>query len=152
VGNSKGEMWIATDGGYVVKYLLTTTGKDDLFGDGVEGVLTWDYELTGINQPVAIALPAGCPAVLADVPALPDATAVVNGPGDLSFDTATGITDVVAFYTGKLPPLGWTATVDPAVDDTGASLEFSKGDQTVSIDISTANGTTSVDVTEFPTN
>ena len=50
---SKGEMWVASDGGYIVKYLLTTKGDATYFGEGVEGTLSWDYELTGIGQPLA---------------------------------------------------------------------------------------------------
>ena len=55
-------MWVAANGGYVVKYVLTTSHDPDYFGEGVEGELSWDYELTNVNQPVTMELPADCPA------------------------------------------------------------------------------------------
>jgi hypothetical protein len=66
-----GEMWVASDGGYIVKYLLTTKGDAKYFGEGVEGTLSWDYELTDIGQPVTITLPDDCPPGMLNVPQLP---------------------------------------------------------------------------------
>jgi hypothetical protein len=51
---STGEMWIASEAGYILKYVLTTKGKADYFGEGIEGTLSFDYELMDINQPVVI--------------------------------------------------------------------------------------------------
>jgi len=65
----------SSNGGYVVKYLLTTKGNEDYFGDGNEGTLTWDYELTNVGKSLQIQLP--------------DASNVVNTPGLLIYDTST---------------------------------------------------------------
>src|SRR6185436_12342831 len=75
---STGELWVAAQGSYVVKYLLTRKGNADYFGEGIEGTTTLDYELTGVGQPVTIALPDDCPPGLVDAPLLTDATEVSN--------------------------------------------------------------------------
>lgn len=71
---STGEMWVATDGGYVVKYLQTTTGDgEDYFSEGSTApppVTTAD----GVNEAVAVVAPVGCPSGLVNAPRPPDAT------------------------------------------------------------------------------
>ena len=57
VTTNQGEYWIAQDGGYLVKYVLvaeeqTEPGKPIRFSVSIE--------LTSINQPVEITLPAEC--------------------------------------------------------------------------------------------
>jgi hypothetical protein len=134
-----------------MKYTSTTTAKAELLGDGIEGTLTYDYELTGIGRPVAVALPDDCPPGLVTAPMPPGATAVSNAPGSSSFDTPSSPTDVAAFYQAQLPPLGWTANDDVDIDDTSAHLTFAQGDMTLSVDATSDAGVTSVTITEFAT-
>jgi hypothetical protein len=141
---STGEAWVATSGGYVVKYLLTSKAGAEFFGDGIEGTITWDYELTGVNQPVAIKLPDDCPAGLVGAPQLPDAANVDNLPGLLTYDTATLPADVVTFYQTELAALGWTASEDPTIDDTSATIDFTRGSETLVVAATVDGSTTSV--------
>jgi hypothetical protein len=141
---SNGELWVASEGGYVVKYLLTTKAKADYFGDGNEGTLTWDYELTEAGQPVQINLPSDCPAGMVNAPQLPDASNVVNVPGMLTYDTSTNLADATAFYQDKLPALGWNIQGQADVKDTTALLDFQQGDQELSVFITADAGVTSV--------
>lgn len=133
LAKSTGEMWVASDGGYVLKYLLITTGAADYFGEGIEGTLTWDYELTDVNQPLAITLPDDCPAGMVDAPLLPDATDVVRMPGLLTFGTVTSLTDAAAFYQEQLPGLGWTQAEEPAITNTSVLLDFSQDSKTLTV-------------------
>jgi hypothetical protein len=144
---SKGELWVATDGGYLVKYSLTTTGKADYFGDNSEGTLTWDYELTNVNQPVAIKLPADCPAGSVNAPLLPDSTDEVNQPGLLSYSSVTSVADAVAFYQTKLPTLGWQLHTEAYSTTDAALLDLSNGDQGMLVIITAADGKTTVQIT-----
>ena len=98
---STGEVWVAATGGYILRYQLATTAGPDYFGEGVDGTLTWDYELSSINQPVALTLPDGCPPGLVNAPQLPDASNIVSLPAVFSYDTATSLADVMAFYQGS---------------------------------------------------
>jgi hypothetical protein len=141
---STGAMWVATDGGYIVKYVLTTKGDANYFGEGIEGTLSWDYELTGANQPVAIQLPVDCPAGMVNAPQLPDASNVRSVPGMLTYDTATKLADAAAFYQKQIPGLGWAPFGDPAIDDSTALLTFTQGDQEMTIIVIAAHGGTKV--------
>jgi hypothetical protein len=143
---STGEVWVADKGGYVVKYLLTTKATADYFGSATEGTLTWDYELTNLNKPVTIKLPADCPPGMVDAPQLPDATNVVSVPGALTFDTSMGLADVAAFYQKKLPALGWKLVGQPTTNDTSALVDFTQKNKSLRVIILMKKGVTSVDI------
>lgn len=70
-----GEVWLATQGGYVLEYTMTAEGSERFFGEGVSGALTWWYEVTDVNDPVTIELPAGCAAA-----PLTETTGAVTAP------------------------------------------------------------------------
>ena len=148
---STGEMWVASEGGYVVKYVQTTKAKADFFGEGIEGTLSWDYELTAVNQPATITVPVGCPTGLLNTPTLPDASNIESVPGELTFDTASSLADIAAFYQSAIASLGWTPGDDPTLTDTTLLVEFTRGDETLSIDATTDAGVTSVSVSQFAT-
>lgn len=140
IAQSTGEMWVAAEGGYIVKYVLTTKGDADYFGEGIEGTLTWDYELTDVNQPVTFALPDDCPAGRVDAPLLPDATNILNVPSLLTYDTASTLADAAAFYQEQIPALGWTLLDEPTITETSAMMGFTQADQILTV-IITADGT-----------
>jgi len=58
VEENSGELWVAKDGGYVLRYTVTTrmvdTGSGDLYS------LTLTLEMMSVNQPVSIVMPDGC--------------------------------------------------------------------------------------------
>lgn len=143
---STGEMWVASDGGYIVKYLLTTKAKADYFGDGIEGTLSFDYELTDVNGPVEIKLPEDCPPGLVDAPQLPDASNVVSRLGVLTYETSSSVQDAGVFYQKEIPNLGWTVVGEPSITDTSALLGFTKDDQMMSVMITAENGITTVQI------
>lgn len=141
-----GEVWVADDIGYVVAYAMTSQGGADLFGDGVEGTISWQYELTDVNQPVTVELPDECAAGLVHAPMLPDAANVANVPGRLNYDTASTLADVLAFYQQAATDTGWVATGDAAVGERGGSVEFSNGDDYISIIVITTDSGSSVNI------
>ena len=144
VVQSTGEVWVASEGGYIVKYVVTTTGNEDYFGNGIEGSLTLDYELTDINAPVTFNLPEDCPAGLVDAPLLPDASNVINLPGVLTYETSTGLAEAAAFYQEQIPGLGWISLDEPGITETTAFLEYRQGDQNLTVILSTEAGVTTV--------
>jgi hypothetical protein len=148
--HASGQVWVASDNGYVVRYLLTTTAKADYFGEGTDGTLTREYNLTGINQPVTISLPAACGTV-SGVPVMADARNLLRQPGVTLYTTASSIADVLAFYQAQMPALGWTASDEPSQSDTTATMVFVQGAQKLSllvvasaggVEVSLAEGTT----------
>ncbi len=139
LAKSTGEMWVASEGGYIVKYFVTTSGNADYFGEGIEGTLTWDYELTDVNASLTFALPTDCPAGMLDAPLLPDASNILNMPSVLSYDTSTSLAEAAAFYRAQIPNLGWTLVGEPANSETTVLMEFTQGNQTLKV-IITTNG------------
>jgi hypothetical protein len=150
LAKSKGEIWVASAGGYIVKYVLATKGDANYFGEGIVGTLTLDYELTDAGRPAAIQLPVDCPAGLVDAPLLPDATDVLNMPGLLSFTTSKSITEAILFYQQKLPAVGWQLAGDPTIGDTAGLLEFNQAGQVLSVIITTSDGSTTVHIVVGP--
>lgn len=65
-----GEYWLAQDGRYLVKYLLTINMRSGPEGDPAAQAFnsTNRVELLNINQPIAITLPAECEALKAAAP------------------------------------------------------------------------------------
>ena len=130
---STGQVWVASETGVVIRYLLTTKAGADYFGEGVDGTLTSEYNLTDINQLVLIELPSGCPGGLVEAPLLPDAQSVRRLPGVTIYSTAGSIQDGLAFYLEQLPALGWSATGDPAITDSMGVANFVQGEQQLSV-------------------
>jgi hypothetical protein len=143
---SSGELWVASDGGYLVKYVLTAKAGADYFGNGQEGTLTWDYELTGVGKPVTVSLPAECPAGMVNAPLLPDPSNEVNAPGLLSYQTSTGVSDAAAFYQKQIPTLGWKLQNNPEVGATRAFMDFRQPGQEMTVLITGSSGVTDVNI------
>ena len=146
VAQSKGELWVAPDGGYIVKYLLTTKGSADYFGDGIDGTLIWDYELTNMNQAVTVKLPDDCPPGLVNAPVMPDAENVLSRPGILTYDTASSLPDIAAFYQKEIPTLGWVLDGEPTITDTAVLVEYVQGEVTLSVVVTNNENGTKVHV------
>lgn len=64
VDQNTGELWVAVDGGYLLKYQVNTSLRSTpADGSAVETYsLALTLELTSVNQPVGITVPAGCAA------------------------------------------------------------------------------------------
>ena len=110
LSKSTGELWLASDGGYVLRYRLATKGD---FGEKTQGTITWEYELTRINQPLTIKLPGACPPGLVDAPMVPNADSVENDPGVLRYRAPIKVTEAAAFYRKELESLGWRSPAQP---------------------------------------
>jgi len=138
---STGQVWVASENGVVVRYLLSTTAGAEYFGEGVDGTLTWEYTLTEINQPVTVELPAGCPGGLVDAPLMPVAQNVNRQPGVTIYSSAGSIQDGLDFYTEQMPALGWEAMGEPGSGDTMGVANFIQGDLQLTVIVtSTGNG------------
>lgn len=141
---SSGEVWVASTGGYIVKYIVTTRAGADYFGDGIVGAVTWDYELTTVGQPLTIAVPAGCPPGFVDAPRPADATEVVDLPGTCTYTTAASPADVASFYATQLGVLGWTPTDDASLDATDARATYTQAGATLTVTATVVGATTAV--------
>ena len=68
VEQNQGDIWVAKDGGYLLKYQVATTMRTAAEGTTAAEVfqLTFTLELTSVNQPVSVQMPAACPAPTTD--------------------------------------------------------------------------------------
>jgi hypothetical protein len=142
VVKSTGALWVASEGGYIVRYELATKGDAAYFGEGIAGTLTLDYQLTDAGRPLAVALPKGCPSGMVHAPLLPDASNVQNIPGLLTYSTNTSLANAAAFYQQKLPASGWELSPFPLIDENTVVLDFTNADQQLSVLIVSEEGTT----------
>jgi hypothetical protein len=136
-----GEIWLAEQGGYLVKYLLNAAMPANPTGKGEEAAQTWSYELSQVNSADAVSLPRGCMPVPVDIPVMADAKNISRISGRMEYETASSAAQVVDFYYQKLPSLGWTAKGEQPVGELKlpAGLAFSKGDLLLSVNIDTAD-------------
>lgn len=141
---STGQVWVASENQVVIRYLLTTTAGPDFFGEGVDGTITWEYDLTDINQPVTIDLPAACTAGWVDAPLMPAAQDVRQQPGYTIYSISGSIQDVLAFYLAQLPALGWEAEGEPSLGDTLGWVTFVQGDQQLTVIVMTSDNAVEV--------
>jgi hypothetical protein len=109
----------------------------------MDGVMTWDYELTQIDQPLDIALPAGCQV---DAPAMPDAFNLLSLPRSMGYDTPSSVAEVTAFYREQLPSQGWTIDSDPLDGEGGSLTGFVKGNDVLNVVVNTGDNGTRVDI------
>jgi hypothetical protein len=162
-GTVSGEVWIAEEGGYVVRYQLSILAPKNSTGKGLEVSQTYAYDLTPIStQP---SLPAGCAAVPVDLPTIDGAQNVSRASGLVSFDTSAKPAVVKEFYAERLPTLGWKAetigpkeAVKPPVyfDYTQATLRLTvyltlNSDQTTGVRLSVVDTTYQPERTPKPT-
>jgi hypothetical protein len=125
---AKGEVWIAKDGGYVMKYVLDITGSDSYFGTGAQGTRHVEYLLSEIGVHPEVVYPAGCAPVLTDTdaPAMNDATDLIRLPGLLGYNTSAKAEAILAFYTDKLTPQGWEKISEDGLGTDSAMVTFAR--------------------------
>jgi hypothetical protein len=93
-----GRVWIASSGGYLVKYHVELSGGEALFGAGVTGTRTVDYELLEVDNGTPVSYPGDCLPVLTDIPAADDAQDVERMTGSLRYTLASSPETVQAFF------------------------------------------------------
>jgi hypothetical protein len=125
----KGDVWVAVDGDYAVRYAFTA--EDD------EATYQWDWELYDINAPITIEPPAEAQGARDDIPLMTDATEQYSFGTMTTYETASDLTTVVNFYKEQMPTQGWTYDeAGSMVSDQFAMLSFTKEGVTASITVS----------------
>jgi hypothetical protein len=139
-----GEVWVADEGGYVLKFSLTVKGGPEYFGEGGEGTLTFAYDVTKAGQPVTIALPRDCPEGLVDAPLMADAQDVQRFPGATLYTTKSTLAQVAAFYQQELPKTRWELDGKPSIEDKAGLINFKQGKSRLTVLILVGDGGTQV--------
>lgn len=116
--NESGEVWIAQDGGYVVKFAGQAEGSFD-FTNKFTGNMAWSYEMKDVNVDFTIDLPQECAEQqnLTDIP-MPENATKVGNLGTITTFGSPDAPDVVAkFYRDNLAGTGWTLKDENALGD-----------------------------------
>jgi hypothetical protein len=140
---AQGEVWVAVEGDYVVKYTLQADGKDPVGGND-EGHIKWEYEVRDVNQPITIEPPAGCSAAESEFPIMPDAAEVTTMSGMVMYTSASTFDQVQAFYQEQMPANGWDDSGDSFTGPGSAMLSYTKDGRTATVTIGGEDGEVSV--------
>jgi hypothetical protein len=147
-----GDVWIAKDGGFVTKYVLTIEvagGNGGIFDPTLtKGVIEMSFELQDVNGDISIELPeeAAAGATLAGFSGafpMPDGSRVQAASANFTIvESDVPVAEVLAFYEQALAELGWTK------DEAGsmsmgdmASYTFTKDGVTLSLLVSLDSNT-----------
>jgi hypothetical protein len=148
--SASGEVWVATDGDYVVRYVSEASGSGTLFGASEqEGTITFEYNLTEVNGSFTIEAPAECETPATDIPVMADAQDKATFGEMLSYSSPSAFADVVEFYKTEMPANGWQPSGEPMEMEDFATLSFAKDGRTAQVMITYSSDTqlTSVVVT-----
>ena len=118
VTSQSGEVWIAQNGGFLVKYSGKADGSFTISAEEVTGTITWAYDLTNPNQLKEITLPAACKeagAAVSDLPIPANATDQGNLGELITFNSPDTPKVVGDYYRRELPGKGWKITSDTNV-------------------------------------
>ena len=159
-----GHIYIAKDGGYMVRMIVDGTGNvGDFSGSdsAANGTMRIEMNLTNINEPVNIEAPADCESFgggfgpdtgdasggdSMDYPVTDDATDVFAMEGLTAYTTAMSVEDVLAFYRSEMSEMGWTEE-GMFGDETTVTTAFMKDGQTVTLAINNeSDGVTAVTI------
>jgi len=135
IGIAQGEIWVANEGGFVVKYSLQIQSDKGIFDADQTGTMTWEYALNSINQAFEITLPQDCPAGMNAIPLPTGAGGVQLIPGYLTYLTDKSIREVADFYQQNLTGIGFEEQGVSVVNDSEAYLEYTNGSRSLTIQI-----------------
>mgnify|MGYP001029513666 CR=1 FL=1 len=136
----QGEVWIAKDGDFVVKYIVEVEGEELYFGtdEGVAGKLRITYEVYDVNKPITIEAPASAVPTLpgfaeGELPLLEDAELQISMERMVAYGTEAAPGDVLKFYQDKLKDLGWKEEGKPTTMGDVVMAQFKKGEYRLSL-------------------
>ncbi|MDT8304866.1 MAG: hypothetical protein RRC07_02925 [Anaerolineae bacterium] len=143
-----GHIYIAQDGGYVVRMLVDGRGALDLFGEETEAsTIHLQYDITDVNTPIAIAPPEECDDLAAEFPVMPGATGMASMAGFTSYEVEATRDEVMAFYEEEMPRLGYSSEGEQTLVEGFALLNYSQDSTSVTITLTEEDGVVSVLIT-----
>jgi hypothetical protein len=123
-----GEVWIAVQGGYVVKYDLQIEGANPSSGTGAQSARRIEYLLSGIGTRPQVEYPDGCRPVLTDVPAMDDAVDIIRLPGMLDYSSQSPLDSIASFYADYFTSGGWLQVGETQPNEDRSVAVFAKED------------------------
>ncbi len=153
----EGHIYLAKDGGYMVRFIMEGEGVMDQFSDGDDqfGTMQMEYNITPSDEALTVEIPAECAGAGADdspYPILDDAEDYNYFGGFITYLSETPLEDAIAFYEEALAADGWVKDEEAGLylEGSMASYEYSKEDLSISLMIllDESTGNTSVTIIE----
>ena len=119
-GTASGDVWIAQQGGYVLKYVLNI----QLPSGDFQGTRSWSFVLSNIGSGASVTLPKGCLPLITDIPMMDGATLVVQRPSFQSYSVSATLDAVTGFYKQKLAAAGWSLLPGIGASNGAETLDF----------------------------
>ena len=160
-----GHIYIAKDGGYMVRMILDGTGDVGDFGGGdssANGTMHIEMNLTSINEPIHIEAPTDCGSLgdlspfgtddddgglmgdggEVEYPITNDAAELITMDGLATYSTNMSVADVTTFYQNELSMMGWIENPDvhASVGNT-TTMIFRRDGRLLSVSASSDNAT-----------
>jgi hypothetical protein len=138
LGKVSGEIWVAADGGYVVKDTVSWEGGAVPFGadtpTGESGKGGWTWELTDPNGAFTIPPAAGCDSATDGLPMMSGGYQKTV-MGDVMVYLTQSKASVVEFYQKEMAAGGWKQSGEPTSKDGVTTAEFTKDGQKASVTV-----------------
>jgi hypothetical protein len=150
ITDASGELYVAEEGNYIVYMELTLEGSNLIMGTGSgeeavdQGRIDFTYEMTDVNVPITIELPAeasGSGQLPEDIPVPDGAEEVSFMFGMITFNSASTPAEVADFYQAQMPLNGWS---ESSVSEVSGMymLEYTKDGRTASLIINEGDSDT----------
>jgi hypothetical protein len=156
--SAQGDVYIAKEGNYVVRFRIEGEGNiadmgmaiaEEEEGTDTEpmiGLMVVQMDLTNVNEPVSITIPAECEnsgLADADYPVLEDAYESGSFGGIVTYKTNTPFADAVTFYQESLTAEGWVYQEEESfiMEGSTALMYFDQGDRSLTVTITEDTGT-----------
>ena len=141
--DASGELVLADEGGYALRYAFAGDTVDTRFAVGQAGRLAWRFEVTDLAPGEVVTAPEGCEV---DFPIMPDAVGVVRLPGLIAYTSPSSSQDVQAFYEEALPIAGWERYSYPATGEDATLLVYARAGELLNLSITAVEGGTEVQI------
>ena len=158
IESADGHIYVAKDGGYMVRSIVDVTG-DSAFVEGLQNeefmsaTTHIEMNLTDVNEAVEILPPTACEgqeATIPDWPMLDDASEVASFAGIVSYTTEASGEEAIDFYNDAMTELGYTFDESSSFVTEGAGMLTYVNDNDESVSITIAedpdSGLTSVTI------
>lgn len=137
LNTAEGNIWVAADGGYVVRILMEGIGSTGLLGDtsATEGQVSYELNYFGFNEPVEINPPPGCEGEgESEFPVMEGAANLTSIAGVQTYTSDQPFDTIVDFYKTEMAAAGWESTTE-FVSEPTASLNYTKDGADVQINV-----------------
>ncbi|MCC6603765.1 MAG: hypothetical protein IT327_11175 [Anaerolineae bacterium] len=155
---AQGDVYIAKEGNFVVRFriegegnvsnlgMAMVEGEEDTTAEEAVGLMVVQMDLTNVNEPVSITIPAECEnsgLADADYPVLEDAYESGSFGGIVTYKTNTPFADAVTFYQESLAAAGWVYQEEASfiMEGSTALMYFDQGDRSLTVTITEDTGT-----------